>query len=734
MSISRPFAYNPSPNPSISGTTQVGDIAIGVDPTLDYFGGVGGVQWWEGPDEELGYIVAKPIPPLNQPNPLFIPAGVAFGRSVFTESAFIELAETLSSGTTFTTGDDASTWLTNHGYWNTWIPSFIATYNVLNDGDLIRLPYNNGTYTGTIDWGDGTITTNDMGGREHVYTTAGLYDVRVIGSINGWNYDDVPQSAPNLVEIKQWGDFQFGSDIGYYFYNCSSLTGITASGSPNLSGTTNFGSIFTNCPLNVANIGSWDVSTITEFGNAFANATGFNADISSWDVSSVVNWNSTFYNCQSFNANISGWNVSASTDMSYMFASAISFNQDLSPWCVPLIPSTPIDFDLNATSWVLSRPAWGTCPSVITPTPTTTNTPTPTMTHTPSITSTNTPTPTITPTTTHTPSITSTNTPTPSTTPSSTPAPQYYYMSPNSWAPPVIPSNLSNNLLITDQALSTVISTSDLDYTTTNWSFSMWAYPQFEYTSFTSGTHISTLLSLSVPIVPPNPTMSPDNSATNLTVGVEYTSGVTLVNDLVVWMTDDSGNYAKWMWEINQNTNATITGIASSVMWDNLNYGTTLNPQRFSNIVISHDDSLVASASTKAYWNGQQLTLKSFVNNAIYPHMGSYTSLNDTRLYLAAGGDLGVSGVTYFLSMNTDNPTYYPLTVLSQSNALSLYNSGTVLPSIPYAPNPSYIWNFDNLSSSHHQCLNESNGNVPEFLLVEYNNTGGINNISYTQI
>ena len=85
MSTSRPFAYNPSPNPSISGTTQVGDIAIGVDPTLDYFGGAGGVQWWQGPDEELGYIVAKPISSLNQPNPLFIPAGVAFGRSLFTE-------------------------------------------------------------------------------------------------------------------------------------------------------------------------------------------------------------------------------------------------------------------------------------------------------------------------------------------------------------------------------------------------------------------------------------------------------------------------------------------------------------------------------------------------------------------------------------------------------------------------------------------------------------------------
>ncbi len=113
MSTSRPFTYNPSPNPLISGTTQVGDIAIGVNPNLDYFGGAGGVQWWQGPDEELGYIVAKPISPLTQPNPLNIPAGVAFGRSLFTEQSFIDLAESLSSGTTFATGNDASTWLTD---------------------------------------------------------------------------------------------------------------------------------------------------------------------------------------------------------------------------------------------------------------------------------------------------------------------------------------------------------------------------------------------------------------------------------------------------------------------------------------------------------------------------------------------------------------------------------------------------------------------------------------------
>ena len=51
MSFARPFAYNTGS--TISGTEQLGDLAIGVDD-LDYTGGVGGVTWWNGPDEDLG--------------------------------------------------------------------------------------------------------------------------------------------------------------------------------------------------------------------------------------------------------------------------------------------------------------------------------------------------------------------------------------------------------------------------------------------------------------------------------------------------------------------------------------------------------------------------------------------------------------------------------------------------------------------------------------------------------
>jgi len=79
MPTARPFAYNTgSPIP---GTLQIGDLAIGVDPQ-DYSTNPGGVQWWNGPDEDLGYVIAHPTPAGNQPNPLGIPAylGCCRGR------------------------------------------------------------------------------------------------------------------------------------------------------------------------------------------------------------------------------------------------------------------------------------------------------------------------------------------------------------------------------------------------------------------------------------------------------------------------------------------------------------------------------------------------------------------------------------------------------------------------------------------------------------------------------
>jgi surface protein len=109
-------------------------------------------------------------------------------------------------------------------------------------------------------------------------------------------------------------------------------------------------------------IGSWDVSAVTDMAFMFYYATAFNQDIGSWDVSAVTDMSYMFSSARAFNQDIGNWDVSSVTDMDRMFDGAAVFNQDLSAWCVALIASQPFYFDTGATSWVLPRPVWGTCP------------------------------------------------------------------------------------------------------------------------------------------------------------------------------------------------------------------------------------------------------------------------------------------------------------------------------------------------------------------------------------
>jgi hypothetical protein len=125
MATTRPFAYNPSQSP-ISGTTQFGDIAIGVDP-LDYSLSPGGLEWWNGPDEDLGYVIAIPVPSDTQPTNIpGVSASIGFFRTGnLTDESFIEMANYIA-GQTFINVTDAKTYLDSNGYWTSWVQSYSA--------------------------------------------------------------------------------------------------------------------------------------------------------------------------------------------------------------------------------------------------------------------------------------------------------------------------------------------------------------------------------------------------------------------------------------------------------------------------------------------------------------------------------------------------------------------------------------------------------------------------------
>lgn len=129
-STSRPFAHNPGP--PISGTLQVGNIAIGFTGSTRYDLDYGGVKWWEGPDESLGYVIAMPLTEQTEPTPI---SGVyewfRFYQSTdLTDSTFLYTCNSLPTRnglTPFLSTNDAVNWLYTNGYWTSYSPPPSAT-------------------------------------------------------------------------------------------------------------------------------------------------------------------------------------------------------------------------------------------------------------------------------------------------------------------------------------------------------------------------------------------------------------------------------------------------------------------------------------------------------------------------------------------------------------------------------------------------------------------------------
>lgn len=304
---------------------------------------------------------------------------------------------------------------------------FISTWRTTEPDETLALFYMpDGTYSGTIDWGDGTTSANSYATCVHTYATPGDHVITVDGVTIGFSSALSPYTASfvgpytdspaKLRTVSQWGNLKVGDGTGNgygafaYCFNLDlstvtdvlDLTGATTMeqffagatalttvnrmnewdvsnvtnmqsvfnsssfnqdiSSWNVSSVTNMSSMFSSANYFNQNIGLWNVSNVLTMDYMFANANAFNQNIGAWDVSSVTNMNTMFGTALTFNQDISGWDVSSVTSMGGMFYNAAAFNQNLSTWCVSLIPSTPFIFATGAAAWVLPKPVWGTCP------------------------------------------------------------------------------------------------------------------------------------------------------------------------------------------------------------------------------------------------------------------------------------------------------------------------------------------------------------------------------------
>lgn len=198
-SISRPFAYNiGSPIP---GTEQVGDLAVGF-PDVGFGGTVN--EWWNGPDENLGYVIAQPVPDDSQPTPVpGVTGSVGFFRTNgFNDDEFVNIANILLNSN-YDNAPDASTGLTSNGYWNSYIVPILS----LDAGNLLSYP------------GTGTVWTDLIGGKTFNLINGPGYDPSNGGKFYFYapagQYAQCNTSLPNLSQwsVGVW-HYYTGGNIG----------------------------------------------------------------------------------------------------------------------------------------------------------------------------------------------------------------------------------------------------------------------------------------------------------------------------------------------------------------------------------------------------------------------------------------------------------------------------------------------------------------------------------------
>lgn len=231
MSTNTPFAYNPGSN--ISGTQKIGNISFG---TPDSGFQNSPLKWWNGPDEDLGYVITKPDPDGLHIGGDETIAYLGFRRSDSkTEASFIELANNMFNQN-FTTGNDAKTWLNNNGYWTSWAVTSSGG-NSFNTGDYkLSIQYAPAVNSGDITFpahpqtaGTGFSTTNP----NLVGTADSNYKYQIYFNANDVNGNDRSSVLQQLIGNAGTLTLTQGSNsVTYSFTNQAFVHNNIGPGSP----------------------------------------------------------------------------------------------------------------------------------------------------------------------------------------------------------------------------------------------------------------------------------------------------------------------------------------------------------------------------------------------------------------------------------------------------------------------------------------------------------------------
>jgi len=206
---SRLYGYNSGA--TVSGASQSGSLAISNDSK-----GGGSVQWYNGPNEDLGYVIGYPdTSGLRKVRGVTVSNAVGFMRtSVKTDADFLSLANFLTRQG-FMTASVAADWLNTNGYYTSYStvtgPTFSLVMNLDSTTGVTGSTWTDisgGGHSATLNGGYGTTTFNS----NQVVTLNGTSGYVLPSSFgtqlstgftnNVWVY---PTTTSNGTIIGEWG-------------------------------------------------------------------------------------------------------------------------------------------------------------------------------------------------------------------------------------------------------------------------------------------------------------------------------------------------------------------------------------------------------------------------------------------------------------------------------------------------------------------------------------------------
>jgi hypothetical protein len=329
MATTRPFAYNPSLSP-IAGTSQVGSLAIG-DIAQDYNTQPGGVRWWMGPDEDLGYVIAVPNPAGDQPtNVPGVEASLQFWRSsTLDDVSFLNLCNYISrefSGSgPFNTIEEATSWLDSQGYWYSYSSDPVVTATFYIDASVPSCYSGSGTTVnnlGTTTMPAGTLTgvgydagiaggVFDFDGGTDRMNFSGLNVFGTTTTISGWVYPRNEFSINTLVANAAANQSNDGFKVGWNSWQTTNLAMWFegGNGSSGISKTSPINTVVENEWQMLTYVIDFSAQTISFYRNGafISTASGLVANISIANLNMYVGHMNGAYNMDAYLGSLKIW-------------------------------------------------------------------------------------------------------------------------------------------------------------------------------------------------------------------------------------------------------------------------------------------------------------------------------------------------------------------------------------------------------------------------------------------